>query len=354
MKIIQVMPEFGLAGAEVMAENLAYGLKAEGHEVLMISFYCMHTAITDRLEKNGVKIEYLGKKKGFDLSIVFKMRKIMKQFKPDVVHTHRYVMPYAFLASVGLNVKRVHTVHNIAEKEVPSKQLPMQKVLFKNFGVIPVAITPITQKSIEAYYGLNQKEVPLVYNGIDLTQCIAKKNTQIVSQVKILHVGRFAPQKNHEMMVEAFADVVSDYPNCELDLVGDGDLVNNVRKKVAELGIQEKVHFVGLLDKVYEKMSESDIFILPSKYEGMPITLIEAMATGLPIVATAVGGVPDMIENGKSGVLVGVSKEEIADGIIALIRDAHLRETVSQGAKHRAVQFSLENMTKAYIDVYQQ
>lgn len=352
MKIIQVMPEFGLAGAEVMAENLAYGLKAEGHEVLMISFYCMHTAITDRLEKNGIKIEYLGKKKGFDLSIVFKMRKIMKQFEPDVVHTHRYVLPYAFLASIGLNVKRVHTVHNIADKEVPSKQLPMQKVLFKKFGVIPVAITPITQKSIETYYGLNRKEVPLVYNGIDLTQCIAKKNTQIVSRVKILHVGRFAPQKNHEMMVEAFADVVRDYPNSELDLVGDGDLVNNVRKKVTELGIQERVHFVGLLDKVYEKMSESDIFILPSKYEGMPITLIEAMATGLPIVATAVGGVPDMIENGKSGILVGVSKEEITKGIEDLIKDVKLRETVSNGALRKAAQFSSENMTKAYTKIY--
>lgn len=354
MKIIQVMPEFGLAGAEVMAENLAYGLKAEGHEVLIISFYCMHTAITDRLEKNGIRIEYLGKKKGFDLSIVFKMRKIMKKFRPDIVHTHRYVLPYAFLASARLNVKRVHTVHNVAEKEVPQKQLPMQKVLFKKFGVIPVAITPLTQKSIEDYYGLNQSEVTLVYNGIDLTQCIAKKNTQIDSQIKILHVGRFAPQKNHEMMVEAFADVVKDYPKCELDLVGDGDLVDSVKQKVTELGIEEKVHFVGLLDKVYEKMSESDIFILPSNYEGMPITLIEAMATGLPIVATAVGGVPDMIEDGKSGLLVGVTKDKIAKGIVSLIEDAMLRETVSQGAKQRSVQFSMENMTRAYISVYQQ
>ncbi len=354
MKIIQVMPEFGLAGAEVMAESLAYGLKAEGHEVLMISFYCMHTAITERLEKNGIRIEYLGKKKGFDVSIVFKMRKIMKDFKPDIVHTHRYVLPYAFLASAGLNVKRVHTVHNIAEKEVPKKQLLMQKILFRKFGVVPVAITPITQKSIEDYYGLNQSEVPLVYNGIDLTQCIAKRNTRIVPPVKVLHVGRFAPQKNHEMMVEAFADVLKVCPGCELALVGDGDLVDCVKQKVKELGIEKEVRFVGLLDKVYEKMSESDIFILPSNYEGMPITLIEAMATGLPIVATSVGGVPDMIENKKSGLLVEVAESEIANAIEALIKDDTLRETVSQGAIHKAAQFSLENMTRAYINLYQQ
>ena len=347
------MPEFGLAGAEVMAENLAYGLRAEGHDVLVISFYCIHTAITERLEKNGIRIEYLGKKKGIDLSIILKMRKIMKEFKSSIIHTHRYVLPYAFLASVGLKVKRIHTVHNIAEKEVPKKQLMIQKVLFKKFGVVPVAITPITQKSIEKYYGLNQSDVPLVYNGIDLTQCIARKNARIELPVKILHVGRFALQKNHEMMVEAFSDVIKVYPECELDLVGDGDLIDCVKQRVEELGIEKKVHFVGLLDKVYEKMSESDIFILPSNYEGMPITLIEAMATGLPIVATAVGGIPDMIENRKSGILVAVSRNEISNGILTLIKDGTLRETISHGAMHKATKFSLERMTRAYINLYQ-
>ena len=100
-------------------------------------------------------------------------------------------------------------------------------------------------------------------------------------------------------------------------------------------------------------MSESDIFILPSNYEGMPITLIEAMATGLPIVATAVGGIPDMIENRKSGILVAVSRNEISNGILTLIKDGTLRETISHGAMHKATKFSLERMTRAYINLYQ-
>ena len=354
MRIIQVMPEFGLAGAEIMAENLAYGLRSKGHEVLIISFYNMHTAITERLEENGIRIEYLGKKKGFDSSIVLKMRKIMKVFQPDIIQTHRYVLPYVFLSSIGMKVKRVHTVHNIAEKEVPRKQLPLQKILIEKFGVIPVAITPITKKSIEEYYGLNDNKVPLIYNGIDLTRCIPKKNTQITGTAKVLHVGRFAPQKNHIMMVEAFADVVKKYPTCELNLVGDGDLVESVKQRVNELGIEENVRFIGLLDMVYKKMSESDIFILPSNYEGMPITLIEAMTTGLPIVATAVGGVPDMIEDEKSGLLVAVSKDKIAEAIIRLLDNETLREKVSQGAMLKARDFSLEKMTQAYITLYQQ
>ena len=117
MKIIQIMPDFGLAGAETMVENLASGLVAEGHDVLIISLYDLHTAITERLENKGIKIEYLGKKRGFDPSVILKMRKIIKKYQPDVIHTHRYVLPYVFLASMGLKIKRVHTVHNVAQKE---------------------------------------------------------------------------------------------------------------------------------------------------------------------------------------------------------------------------------------------
>ena len=139
MKIIQVMPDFGLAGAETMVENLSCGLVAEGHDVLVISFFELHTAITERIENSGIKIEYLGKKRGFDPSIVSKMRKIIKAYQPDVIHTHRYVLPYAFLASMGLQAKRVHTVHNVAQKEQTKVGKNINRVLFRHFNVVPVA-----------------------------------------------------------------------------------------------------------------------------------------------------------------------------------------------------------------------
>lgn len=106
MKIVQVMPDFGLAGAETMVENLTCGLAAEGHDVLVISFLIYIQLLSERIESRGIKIEYLGKKRGFDPSIVSKMRKIIKAYQPDVIHTHRYVLPYAFLASMGLKAKR--------------------------------------------------------------------------------------------------------------------------------------------------------------------------------------------------------------------------------------------------------
>ena len=91
MKIIQLMPEFGLAGAETMCENLTCELISRGHDVLVVSLYDYHSAITDRLEKKCVRIVYLGKKPGLNLSVIGKLRRVLKSFNPDIIHTHRYL-----------------------------------------------------------------------------------------------------------------------------------------------------------------------------------------------------------------------------------------------------------------------
>ena len=118
MKIIQIMPEFSLAGAEIMCENLTYELHKLGYDVFIISMYNYHSEITERMEKNGIKIWYLDKMPGWDFSMIEKMEKIFIQEKPDVIHTHRYVMQYAIPAAILAKVKRrIHTVHSVAKAE---------------------------------------------------------------------------------------------------------------------------------------------------------------------------------------------------------------------------------------------
>ena len=141
MKVIQVMPNFALAGAEIMCENLIYELRRQGIEVIAVSFFDEHTAITERLEGNGVKIIYLRKKMGLDFSIIKKLRKVFKQEKPDVIHTHRYAPIYAIPAAILARVKcRVHTVHNVAQKENKKFGRLFNKVFFKSSICIPWGI----------------------------------------------------------------------------------------------------------------------------------------------------------------------------------------------------------------------
>ena len=120
VRILQVMPEFGLAGAEIMCETLCYQLQDSGkYNVVVVSLFDFHSPITERMEDRGIKILYLGKKQGLDLSVIQKLYRVMKDYSIDIVHTHRYVMQYVIPAAILARVKiRIHTVHNIASKEV--------------------------------------------------------------------------------------------------------------------------------------------------------------------------------------------------------------------------------------------
>ena len=170
--------------------------------------------------------------------------------------------------------------------------------------------------------------------------------------MKIVHVGRFNEQKNHGRLLRAFGMLLSQYPHCHLNLVGDGELMEGVKALAAELRIGEKITFLGSQSNVYPFLQEADVFVLPSDYEGMPMTIIEAMGTGLPIVATAVGGVPDMIENETSGLLVPCEEAAVAQAMARLVSDASLREKLGQKAKEGSARFSAAYMAEQYCKSY--
>lgn len=352
MKIVQVMPDFGLAGAETMVENLSCGLAAEGCDVLVISFFDLHTAITERIENRGIKIKYLGKKRGFDPSIISKMRKIIKAYQPDVIHTHRYVLPYAFLASMGFKTKRVHTVHNVAQKEQTKVGKNINRVLFRYFNVVPVALSKEIQRTIQEVYGLPDNRIPVVFNGIDLSRCIVKESYARKDTFTVLHIGRFMDVKNHELLLRSFARFKGQHSDARLQLLGDGELKENMMQLAGQLNITDAVEFAGLQSNVYPWLHNADVFILPSKFEGMPMTLIEAMGTGLPIIASNVGGIPDMLSSQKEALLIEPKEEKIIEALEIVYSDAKKREYWGRNALQRSSLFSSQAMARKYLQLY--
>ena len=352
MKIVQVMPDFGLAGAETMVENLSCGLAAEGCDVLVISFFDLHTAITERIENRGIKIKYLGKKRGFDPSIISKMRKIIKAYQPDVIHTHRYVLPYAFLASMGFKAKRVHTVHNVAQKEQTKVGKNINRVLFRYFNVVPVALSKEIQRTIQEVYGLPDNRIPVVFNGIDLSRCIVKESYARKDTFTVLHIGRFMDVKNHELLLRSFARFKGQHSDARLQLLGDGELKENMMQLAGQLNITDAVEFAGLQSNVYPWLHNADVFILPSKFEGMPMTLIEAMGTGLPIIASNVGGIPDMLSSQMEALLIEPKEEKIIEALEMVYSDAKKREYWGRNALQRSSLFSSQAMARKYLQLY--
>lgn len=354
MKILQVIPYFCFGGAETMCENLTYALLAQGHQVTVVSLYPERTPIALRMEQAGVRILYLDKKLGLDLSMIPKLMKIMRAEKPDAVHTHLDVIKYAVAAAKLCGIRRcVHTVHNVADKEAEGRlQKWINGLYFKLGWSVPVALSPQVKDTVVDFYGLPEKKVPVIYNGVDLSRCIPRERYAISGGVNLVHIGRFNAQKNHRRVLEAFSLFRSHCPESRLQLLGDGELMPQTRELAKELGLEESVRFLGSQSNVYPYLREADIFLLPSDYEGMPMTVIEAMGTGLPIVATKVGGVPDMITHGESGLLTGLSAREVCDACVKLAKDETLRKKLGTRAKEESLRFSADHMARCYAQAY--
>jgi len=351
MKILQVVPMFSMGGGEVMAEKLIYGLKNLGHEVVAVSMYNYQSSITDRLEKNGIRVEYLNKKDGFDFKQFIRFYKLFKKEKPDVVHNHlyslKYVVPGAVLAGVH---GRVHTVHSVASKEIGKLSRKLHKIFFKYFKVLPVGLTQLIKESVVEEYGFSEDKVPYVLNGMPVDDYI--KKTDYSSVKNILHVGRFQEVKNHKGLIESFRIIHEKYPDIILNLVGEGELEDEIKNLVKEKNIEDVVCFKGLIGDVVDEMSKADIFCLPSNYEGMPMTIIEAMASGLPVVATAVGGVPDMITDGEDGVLCNNTPQDVAATLEKVIESEELRRKIGQNAIKTSEKYSSDAMARKYYELY--
>ena len=353
MKIIQIMPEFGLAGAETMCENLSYELIKQGVDVIVISLYEYHSAITERMEKNGIKILYLDKKPGLDFSMIRKMIKIFNSEKPDVIHTHRYVMQYAIPAAIIARIKhRVHTMHSVATKENSNLARKINSLFYRFAHVIPVALSEEVQKTIVDEYHIKPENIPVVLNGVDLRKCIIKSNYSINGKIKILHIGRFAIEKNHKVLVESIADLSERGYDIELYLYGQGELEASIKELVKSIHKENNIYFCGLTDDIYSIMPKCDMFVLPSIYEGVPMTLIEAMGTGMPILASNVGGIPDMIENEESGLLCEPTVDGVVRGLERLIESEEDRKRYGENAIISSEKFSADKMAKDYYEIY--
>ena len=329
MKLLQVIPYFCFGGAETMCENLTYALQDLGHDVVVVSLFDERTEISSRMEAAGVCIRYLSKKPGLDVSVVPKLTKIFREERPDVVHTHLNVILYAVMAArLAGGIPCVHTVHNVAKVEAEgTAQAILNRFYYHGGWSVPVALSPEVQRTVTEFYGLDR--VPVIFNGVNLHRCIPKRSYGLGDKLLKTH------------------------PNCCLNLLGDGHLRTEMENYARELGIGHAVHFLGNQADVHPYLHDADMFLLPSKYEGMPMTIIEAMGTGLPIVASRVGGVPDMLRDGESGLLTGCDPDEVCTACERLIDSEDLRRTLGQNALADSARFSAETMAKRYCEEYE-
>lgn len=289
VKILQIIPGFGIGGAEkVVLDYLTY-LNNDEFEIRAISMYSNQNTHYDKLiESRGLNVFYLDKKPGLDLSMIKKIRSIISDFQPDVIHSHMYCMKYLLFSTWTKKIKQFHTIHNEPQKDAVGIDKFFNKMAFSFFGVIPIGLSEELTQKINRYYNVDTSLT--LKNGLYLEQF---KNIEVEKDdvkkmlglgpntLLIGHVGRFFEQKNHSLLIDIFADVYNQDKESYLILVGDGELRTKVENKVEKMGLDSNILFLGVREDIPQIMKAIDVFLFPSLHEGFPITLLEAQAAGV-------------------------------------------------------------------------
>lgn len=352
LKILISVPSLCIGGAEQMVTQLVEHIDSDKNNVKLIVLSAKQgTHIEDELENEDIDIVYLNKEIGPSINAIIKATKIAQKFNPDIIHTHLssffYLVPYARM----YGVKILHTVHSKPIYEAKGIRRSILNYFYKKNIGIPVAISDLIGKEVSEVYKLNLNSIEIVYNPVDIKRFSIESNQRHDDAIIFINIARFVEPKNHLELIQAFKEVNERNRNTRLLLLGDGLLRNRIENKIKELNLESSVELKGNVPNVEYYLAKSDVFVLPSAYEGLPLTILEAMASGLPIIATSVGGVPDIVN--KNGILTKPgNSEQLVHAMIELAENKELRYKMGEISKIEVQKYDISKVTSKYEKLY--
>jgi len=360
INILYVIGNLGQGGAERVVINLAKGLDRTRYKPMVCCLYDKGP-FAGELEEVGINVLSLNKKHKIEPSIIKRLVSIMQNNDIHIVHTHLWGPNFwgRLAAKIAKTPVMIATEHN--------EDVWKTGLYFFFDRLLSQATDKLiaVSNSVKKFYtarGINADKIEIIYNGIDIaTERMSqpvnlRKEFNIKNNTKILAViGRLVPQKGHRYFLLALKEILNRYKVKGL-IIGSGPLENELKRLTKSLGLLENVIFTGFRQDISQILKEIDILVMPSLREGMPIVALEAMAAGVPIVATTVGGNTELIEDGKTGILVEPSDGgDLAEGIDRILRSPSLgAEIKERAAWHAKDNFSIRKMLKHTEALYEQ
>ncbi len=368
-RIVHVVYSFGIGGLENVIVQLINRLPHDQFEHVVVSL----TTVSDfkqRVERSDVQYIELNKRPGHAVALYPKIWKLFRRLRPDVVHSCNLaaleVVPLAWLAGVPL---RIHAEHGWDAHDPNGTNTRYQRLrrIYRPFVSRYVAVS----KDIDSYLGraisVASGKRSLIPNGVDtdhfrppsgprqpVTGCPFDPSRDLL----VGTVGRLQTVKNQPLLARAFVQMLSEHPDlmdrARLVIVGEGPLRAEVEAVLAQANLSHLAWLPGNRSDVAEVLRMLSVFVLPSQTEGTSCTLQEAMASGLPVVATAVGGTPDLLGEGPGQLVSPGDVSQLANAMCDLLMDAGLRETMGAQARQRALDvFGIEALIQSYEKLFQ-
>ncbi len=367
--IVHVMYSFGIGGLENVIVQLINTLPSDRYDHVVLSL----TTVSDfknRITRDDVRFVELHKAAGHAFSLYPKIYQILRALKPAVVHTCNLaaleIVPIAALAGVPL---RVHAEHgwDAHDPDGTNPRYQWLRRAYRPFVSRYVAVSKDIQGYLHRRVGIPNSKIVLIANGVDTDVFTPHAGAGTVVRDlpfdPAIHwligcVGRLQTVKNQPLLVRAFLRVLADHPDASerlrLVIVGDGPLRADIEVLLKDAGKSHLVWLAGARSDVADVMKMFHCFVLPSQAEGTSCTLQEAMATGLPIVATAVGGTPDLVADGLNGLLVPSGDEAaLANAIWQLYSVPDVALKMQSANREKAIsKFALSGMIVSYCRIF--
>lgn len=358
-KVLWVTKGLGLGGTEQLVRLCAPRFDRSRFTVEVAYVLPHKDALVGMLQDAGIRVTCLDDGRGW----VRHLRDLVRSGGYDLVHTHSPVPAAVARVASRNGTVLVHTEHNTWDRYRLATRVVNATTLGANATVFAVS-DGVRESMASSWWShvLDLPEVVVLHHGIDehavrhgpSVRSRARARLGLSNDAPVIGtVGNFTAKKDHDTLLDAFARLRRHQPDARLVLVGTGPLQDHLVGRVGDLGLADRVLFTGPRSDVPDLLPAFDVFALTSVHEGLPIALLEAMASGVACVATPVGGVPEVIHDGDDGLLVPSRQPEaICAAFERLLGDAPLRERLARAGQRRAEAFSLagavERMTVAY------
>lgn len=354
-KIAMIIPDLNFGGAQTMVIRLIHAIDVSKFEVkLFIRDSKLGNSLEKEAEEKGIECIYLnlGENEKHNLLLVHKCKayarlsKALKIFDPDLIHSHLEQF-YSFLFSIHHGVPLVHTLHSMPERIYTKRLNIMIKALQNKNHLRIVGCSKKTSQKAQELFRLKETSITTIYNPICLSDY--KYEEKQATEFIFIHVARLHPVKNQELLLRAFRRIEDE--NVKLWIVGDGGIREQLESLVKELKLDNRVVFMGNRGDVPQLLSQANAFILSSNSEACPMTVLEALASGLPVVSTDVGGIRELV--GECGILVEPQNEDELFKAMQEIRKPEIYSVIAnKSAIQRASLFKDDVIARQYEDVY--
>jgi glycosyltransferase involved in cell wall biosynthesis len=360
IRVVYLAHAFNVGGAEEIVLNLVQRLPRRFEPQVC----CIHEAgpIGEEIRGTGTPVAVLGLNPGirrpFDVNGI---RSYLRAAKPDIVHT--FLLTGSLYGRLAAILERVPIVIgtevNIYEHKRPHHALA-ERWLMRGTDRVIVSAESVREFYIRQVHA-DPAKVDVIYNAVDFAQARAaagrdatRAALSLGSDARVAGViARLTPQKGHRFLFDALATNRS-LADVHLLVVGDGELRSTLEHMVGERGLDTRVHFVGARRDLGDLLAAMDVFVLPSLWEGLPLSLVLAMGAGVPVVSTTVAGIPEVVQHGKTGWLVAPGEvAELGDAIARVLNDPQTSARMAADARAQVVpRFNVDGYVAAVVGLY--